>query len=140
MEPLNIAFLSDTDGTDYFAKDLEAIDKGIRKRVGTLFSKINSDNRRNFRKAYASEPIGMELYEVVNPDLHIIFTEIPGNIFMIIGVATNGNGYREITNRLVNKQNRDNLEAIIRTIGLSEFNMDWNAILTPNSGSIIGKA
>lgn len=116
MEPLNIAFLSDTDGTDYFAKDLEAIDKGIRKRVGTLFSKITSDNRRNFRKAYASEPIGMELYEVVNPDLHIIFTEIPGNIFMIIGVATNGNGYREITNRLVNKQNRDNLEAIVKAI------------------------
>ena len=43
------------------------------------------------------------IYEVVNSYIHIIFTELPRNVYLIIGVSTAGNNYREITNRLLNK-------------------------------------
>lgn len=112
----NIAFLSDNDGESYFHKDLEAIDKGLRKRVPSLLAKINNDGKRYFRKVYPDDAIDMEIYEVVNPDLHVIFTEISGNIFLIIGIATRGHDYKKITNRLVNKENRKNISEIIEAI------------------------
>lgn len=116
QELINIAFLSDGNGNSYFHKDLETIDKGLRKRVPSLLAKINNDGKRYFRKVFPTEEIDFEIYEVYNPDLHIIFTEIPGNVFMIIGIATTGNGYREITNRLVNKENQRNILEIIEAI------------------------
>ena len=116
IEPLNIAFLCDTDGETYFNKDLADIDKSIRKRVDSLILKINNDNKRNFREVYSNEVGDMKMYEVVNPNLHIIFTELPGNVYLIIGVATTGKGYREIPYRLANGENRQNIAEIIEAI------------------------
>ena len=116
VEPLNIAFLSDADGIPYFAKDLESIDKGIRKRTESLLARINNANKRSFRKVYTKDVSDFDVYEVNNPNMHIIFIEIPGNVYMIIGIATSGRGYREIPNRLANKENRENIALIIETI------------------------
>lgn len=116
IEPLNIAFLCDTDGETYFNKDLADIDKSIRKRVDSLILKINNDNKRNFREVYSNEVVDMKMYEVVNPNLHIIFTELPGNVYLIIGVAATGKGYREIPYRLANVENRQNIAEIIEAI------------------------
>lgn len=116
VDLLNIAFLKSSDGSSYFHDDLEKIDKGLRKRVLSLLAKINNDNKKYFRKVFPSQAIDLEIYEVINSDLHVMFTEIPGNIFLIIGVATTGNGYREITNRLVNKENQKNIDDIIEAI------------------------
>ena len=73
----------------------------------------------------------MDIYEVLNPDVHIIFTEIPGNIFLIIGVSTTGNNYREITNRLVNKENQRNILDIIEAI--KDENVKKNYLLEQNA-------
>ena len=58
----------------------------------------------------------VKMYEVVNPNLHIIFTELPGNVYLIIGVAATGKGYREIPYRLANGENRQNIAEIIEAI------------------------
>ena len=81
-----------------------------------MILKINNDNKRNFREVYSNEVVDMKMYEVVNPNLHIIFTELPGNVYLIIGVATSGKGYREIPYRLANMQNRQNIAEIIEAI------------------------
>lgn len=114
-EVVNVAFLEAADGVSYYFKDLESIDKSVRRRASTLLGKINNDNKRNFRKVYVNDEVD-EIYEVINPDLHIIFTEIPGNVFMVIGVAPSRSGYREITNRLLNKKNRENIALIASEI------------------------
>ena len=131
IDPINIAFLKNIDGESYFHNDLDNIDKGIRKRVSGLLAKINNDNKKYFRKVFSAEPVGMDLYEVVNSNLHIVFTEIPGNVFLIIGVSTTGNNYREITNRLVNADNRKNIMEIIEAI--KDENVKKNYLLEQNA-------
>lgn len=115
-EVINVAFLEDSSGNSYYLEDLESIDKGIRKRANNLLSKINNANKRNFRKVFLNEGVDIELYEVVNPDLHIVFTEIPGNVYMVIGVAPARSGYREIINRVLNKNNKENMMLIASAI------------------------
>ena len=131
QELVNIAFLKDSNGVSYFHKDLDDIDKSLRKRCTSLLSKINNDGKKYFRKVYPSEALSMDIYEVLNPDVHIIFTEIPGNIFLIIGVSTTGNNYREITNRLVNKENQRNILDIIEAI--KDENVKKNYLLEQNA-------
>lgn len=116
IEPTNIAFLRDIDGETYFSKDLNSIDKGIRNRAIVLLSKINNENKRSFRKVYSSEVNDIEINEVLNRDAHVLFAELPGNIYLVIGTATTGNSYREITNRLANTANRKNIDQIIELI------------------------
>ena len=56
---------------------------------------------------------------------------IPGNVFLIIGVSTTGNNYREITNRLVNADNRKNIMEIIEAI--KDENVKKNYLLEQNA-------
>lgn len=71
------------------------------------------------------------IYEVVNSYIHIIFTELLRNVYLIIGVSTAGNNYREITNRLVNADNRKNIMEIIEAI--KDENVKKNYLLEQNA-------
>ena len=61
------------------------------------------------------------IYEVVNSYIHVIFTELPRNVYLIIGVSTAGNNYREITNRLLNKDNQKFIAEISSNVSKNEY-------------------
>ena len=120
-ESTNIIFLKDINNESYFENDLSKIDNSIQKRAISLLAKINVANKRNFRKVYMNEPGEENIYEVVNSYIHIIFTELPRNRYLIIGASPVGNNYREITNRLLNKYNQKVIAEISSHISKNEY-------------------
>lgn len=112
----NLIFLTSPNSEIYFAQDISAIDKGIRKQAVSLLEKINLQNSGNFRPVKGDQLKNGKVLEVYNGKARILFKELVPGTYLILGSSIVGESYNKITNRLNNVQNQEYIEEVLKSL------------------------
>ena len=111
----NILFLSEN-GDTYFNSDLN--DKSTNYNISDVMyvlRKIRKENQCNFRRVLAEESFPYIPYVYISKGVSIYFIEIDAGIYLIVGCAPAGIGYRKMKNRILKQQSEiKNLEDEIK--------------------------
>ncbi len=94
-----ILFLGGADHT-WFLEDMEFVDKGLLMRFKALFDyKINSKNKRFFKRVLEQDKLAYPLYYVSNGSVCVFFVEARDNLFVIIGGGLARTGFDKMIKR-----------------------------------------
>jgi len=94
-----ILFLGGADHT-CFLEDMEFVDKGLLMRFKSLFDyKINSKNKRFFKRVLEQSNLAYPLYYVSNGSVCVFFVEARDNLFVIVGGGLARTGFDKMIKR-----------------------------------------